>query len=139
MKITMTRIKRILFTLAASLGLLAPLSVPVMTHAAVDINDGICQGAQLDPTATGCNDAAISSSTQDVQSIIKTGIDLFSLVVGIIAVIMIIIGGVKYITSGGDAGNVTGAKNTILYAIIGLIVVALAQTIVYFVLNEATS
>jgi hypothetical protein len=135
----MIRIKRILFTLAASLGLLVPMTVPAIANAAVDINDGICQGAQLDPNATGCGDAAISSSSTDVKDIIATGIDLFSLVVGIIAVIMIIIGGVKYITSGGDAGNVTGAKNTILYAIIGLIVVALAQTIVYFVLDKAAN
>ena len=52
---------------------------------------------------------------------------------------MIIIGGLRYITSGGDSGNVTGAKNTILYAVVGLIVVALAQVIVRFVVNRATS
>jgi hypothetical protein len=51
---------------------------------------------------------------------------------------MIIWGGLKYITSGGDSGNVTGAKNTILYAIIGLIIVALAQFIVRFVLSKTT-
>ena len=131
--------KRILFTLAASLGLIAPVGLTAVAHAAISINDNICNGAQLDPNAGGCANADIGSAGTDVQSIIATGIDLFSLVVGIIAVIMIIIGGVKYITSGGDAGNVTGAKNTILYAIIGLIVVALAQTVVFFVLDKATT
>jgi len=48
---------------------------------------------------------------------------------------MIIFGGFKYITSGGDAGGVTGAKNTILYAIVGLVIVALAQVIVRFVIG----
>ena len=48
----------------------------------------------------------------------------------------VIIGGLKYITSGGDSGNVTGAKNTILYAVIGLIIVVLAQVIVRFVLVQ---
>ncbi len=52
---------------------------------------------------------------------------------------MIIVGGLKYITSGGDSGNITSAKNTILYAIVGLIVVALAQIIVRFVLQRATA
>jgi hypothetical protein len=52
---------------------------------------------------------------------------------------MIILGGFKYITSGGDTGNVTGAKNTILYAIVGLVIVALAQIIVRFVLDKTTS
>jgi hypothetical protein len=58
--------------------------------------------------------------------------------VGIIAVIMIVYGGFRYITSGGDATKVTSARNTILYAIIGLIIVALAQFIVKFVLKKAT-
>ena len=58
------------------------------------------------------------------------------LVVGVIAVIMIIIGGLRYITSGGDSNNTKGAKDTILYAIIGLVVVAMAQVIVKFVLNK---
>ena len=130
----MNKMKRILFTLAAGLGLIAPMAVPAIAHAQIDINDNICNGVLLNPDGGGCTDAKISSGESDLQSIIKTGIDLFSLVVGVIAVIMIIIGGVKYITSNGDSGNVTGAKNTILYAIIGLIVVALAQTIVFYVL-----
>jgi uncharacterized membrane protein len=74
-----------------------------------------------------------------VFSIIETVINVFSIVVGVVSVIMIIIGGLKYITSGGDSGNVSGAKNTILYAIIGLVVVALAQIIVRFVLDTATA
>lgn len=55
---------------------------------------------------------------------------------GVVSVIMIIIGGLKYITSAGDSGNVSGAKNTILYAIIGLVIVALSQIIVRFVLAK---
>jgi hypothetical protein len=52
---------------------------------------------------------------------------------------MIIVAGFRYITSGGKQESVTGAKNTILYAVIGLIIVALAQIIVRFVLNKATT
>ena len=48
---------------------------------------------------------------------------------------MIIVGGIKYITSGGDSGNISGAKNTIIYAVIGLIIVALAQMLVHYVLE----
>jgi TctA family transporter len=69
---------------------------------------------------------------------VARGLNLFSAVVGIIAVVMIIVGGIQYITSGGDSGNVTKAKNTILYAVIGLVVVALAQIIVKFVLGRFT-
>jgi hypothetical protein len=52
-----------------------------------------------------------------------------------VAVIMIIYGGFRYITSGGDSNRVGSAKNTLIYAIIGLIIVALAQLIVHFVLS----
>ena len=52
---------------------------------------------------------------------------------------MIIYGGFRYITSGGDSGKVTGAKNTIIYAVIGLVIVVLAQVIVKFILDKATT
>ena len=58
------------------------------------------------------------------------------LVVGLISVIMLVYGGLRYILSGGDSKKVTNAKNTILYAIIGLIISLLAFAIVNFVLNS---
>ena len=54
---------------------------------------------------------------------------------GIISVIMLIVGGVKYALSAGDAKAVTDAKNTILYALIGLVIAILAYSIVNFVLG----
>ena len=58
------------------------------------------------------------------------------LVVCLISVIMLVYGGLRYILSGGDSKKVTDAKNTILYAIIGLIISLLAYAIVHFVLNS---
>ena len=58
------------------------------------------------------------------------------LIVGLISVIMRVYGGLRYILSGGDSKKVTDAKNTILYAIIGLIISMLAYAIVHFVLNS---
>ncbi len=60
-------------------------------------------------------------------------------IVGIIAVIMLIIGGIKYVVSGGDSKKVTDAKNTVLYAIIGLIIAFLAFAIVNFVISALPS
>lgn len=57
------------------------------------------------------------------------------MVVGLISVIMLVYGGLRYITSGGDSKKVTDAKNTILYAIIGLIICVLSYAIVTFVLT----
>lgn len=60
-------------------------------------------------------------------------------IVGIVAVIMLVIGGIKYVISGGDAKKVTDAKNTVLYAIIGLVVAFLAFAIVNFVISALPS
>jgi cytochrome bd-type quinol oxidase subunit 2 len=134
----MKSIKRILISLSTAMALLFPVAAPV-TVAAQSIQDGLCKGTQLNVEAESCDPTTDTEAEGKVQGIINLVINIFSLVVGVISVIMIIIGGLKYITSGGESGNVTTAKNTILYAIIGLVVVALAQFIVRFVLNKATT
>lgn len=58
------------------------------------------------------------------------------MIAGIVAVIVIIIGGIRYATSNGDSSGVQSAKNTILYAVIGLIVIIMAAAITTFVLNN---
>ncbi len=131
----MSKLKRIILTIAASLGLLAPAAMPATVFAQPSIQEGLCQGAELMVGAT-CQQVSDADAAGGVNEVIETVINIFSIVVGVIAVIMIIVGGLKYITSGGDSGNITGAKNTILYAIVGLVVVALAQIIVRFVLTE---
>lgn len=125
-----------LLTLFA-LPVLAPVAVHAQTDACLNSTGGGIQNC-LDNgvTATDANGKDASSAESSVNRLIKLIINIFSLIVGVIAVIMIIVGGLKYITSGGDSGNITGAKNTILYAIIGLVVVALAQIIVRFVLTK---
>lgn len=115
------------------LGLLAP-TLAIGTVAAVEIGDSLQQGACLEVGNTTCNSS--TDPEEKINSLISDVINIFSIVVGVVSVVMIIIGGFKYITSGGDSGNVTGAKNTIMYAIIGLVIVALAQVIVNFVLAK---
>lgn len=113
-----------------------PLVLPATSFAAANIDGSLCRGAELEfGDATTCDP---EGSEEKLNSLVTDIVNIFSVIVGIVAVIMIIVGGFKYITSGGDSGNVTGAKNTILYAIIGLVVVALAQFIVKFVLSKAT-
>ena len=65
---------------------------------------------------------------------IKTIINAVIGVVGAVAVIMIIVGGINYATSQGDATKVKKGKDTILYGIIGLVIVIMAYAIVNFVL-----
>ncbi len=71
----------------------------------------------------------------DLNKMISTILNVVFGVVGIVAVIMIIIGGISYTTSQGDSQKTQKAKNTIMYGLIGLVVVLLAFAIVNFVLN----
>ena len=64
---------------------------------------------------------------------------ILSIVAGIASVIMIMIAGYKYLTSGGDSGTISSAKNTLVYAVIGIIVVAFSQFIAQFVIKQATT
>lgn len=62
--------------------------------------------------------------------------DVLLFIVGAVAVIMLIVGGIRYVTSGGNQQAVSDAKNTILYAIVGIVVVLLAYAVVNFVVSQ---
>lgn len=132
------KIKILLFSLSAMLTLSIPALVPAVASAAdtpADIQKNLCNGADLKLNAAG--DCTKNADVGSFQNTLGNIINIISIIVGVIAVIMIIVGGFRYITSGGTAEKVTAAKNTILYGLIGLIIVALAQIIVKFVLNQA--
>ena len=144
------KIKRQLLMMTSAIMLLVPAAtaVTVSTALAADCNNGISnnivkgvnnsapdnngQAGQINCSPTGVDDTSI---TNLAKRIIQT----FSIIVGAAAVIMIIYGGFRYITSGGESGRVGSAKNALLYAIIGLVIVALAQLIIHFVLNQANN
>jgi len=100
------------------------------------ISKGIDSGINA-ATSGNCNTQLTESS--DFQTIAAKIVNILSIVVGVVAVIMIIYGGFRYITSGGESGSVSGAKNTLIYAIVGLVIVALAQFIVHFVLDNISA
>jgi hypothetical protein len=139
------KIKSYLLPLIAVLTLAAPAMVPLAVSAcASNIGNSVSQGATdaaqsggtggatVDCTSTGQGAGTIGTLASDV-------VNIFSVVVGAAAVIMIIYSGFRYITSGGDSGRVGGAKNSLIYAIIGLVIVAVAQLIVHYVLNQANN
>jgi len=95
-----------------------------------DAKSDICAGIGA---ATG---GACTNDDSRVSSTIKSIVNLLSVIVGIVAVIMIVVAGFKYITSGGDSGSIASAKNTLIYAVVGLVIVAMSQFIVQFVLRK---
>ena len=70
--------------------------------------------------------------------VITTLTNILLFVVGALAVVMLIVGGLRYVVSGGNSNNVTAAKNTVLYAIVGLVVAFLAFAMINFVLGSIT-
>ena len=74
-----------------------------------------------------------------ITGIIKDVVTVLSLVLGGLAIIMIIISGIRFATSGGSSNAVSSAKKTLIYAIAGLALAALAQAIVHWVLGTSSS
>jgi hypothetical protein len=140
------KLKNSLLILATMLVTLVPVAVPTsVAFAAACSNIGTQVGSGASGAANnGTQDGGFCDSTtgtqnSDISTIASKIVNIFSIIVGAVSVIMIIYGGFRYITSGGDSGRVGNAKNTLIYAIIGLVIVALAQLIVHFVLNFAST
>jgi hypothetical protein len=92
--------------------------------------------APIDEVEKGVNAAGGDEETNTLGARFEDIVNVMLYVLGAIAVIMIVIGGIRYATSGGDSSSIKGAKDTILYAVIGLIVAILAYAIVNFVLDS---
>jgi len=116
----------------------APVLVPVAVSAecANDIQTNIAKGVNDAAGGDACS-SVTDSGAGSLQAVAKKVVNIFSIIVGIVAVIFVIYGGFRYITSGGDSGSVGNAKNTLIYALVGLVIVALAQLIVHYVLSTA--
>jgi hypothetical protein len=99
------------------------------TPAAQQVSSGIDETTSNPAT---CDDTGVNSA-------ISLAVNILSLVVGAAAVIMIVFSGFKYITSGGESGKVSNAKNSLIYALVGLAVAAVAQLLVHLVLSDAVS
>lgn len=109
-----------------ALGLFAV--VPVTTVAAYD------PFGQVDCSGGGAACDKIQDN-KGADSLIGTIISTLLFVIGALSVVMIIVAGIMYVTSTGDSGKVTRAKNTLTYSIVGLVVAFLAYAIVFWVLG----
>lgn len=133
---------KILVTLF-SMVMLSPMIVPMQSFAATQCNNigsHIAKGVSY--TAGSSSNYTCGSGgsiTSGISTLAVKVVNLFSIIVGIVSVIMIIYAGFRYVTSGGESNSISSAKNTLIYAIIGLVVVVLSQLIVHYVLNTATS
>ena len=113
------------------------VAAPTFAAPAPPNDNGTGNSAQQNALCEGATgNAACTTTGPTLMGTIGNITDVLLYLLGAIAVLMIIIGGVRYVTSGGDQNSVTGAKNTIMYAIIGLVVAVLAYAIVHFVIGN---
>jgi hypothetical protein len=99
-------------------------------------------------TTSVCNEAGASSSaycnetnnqTNNITGaggVIIKAVNIISIIAGVAAVAVIIIGGLRYVLSGGDSNSTKGAKDMIIYALVGLVVIVVAQSIILFVTGK---
>jgi hypothetical protein len=133
MKNVMKNMRNTLLVIPAML-LLAGVLAP--TALAVDPDKVNCNDDGKVSLAEGVKCTDTGQSKPNLGGVIKQVTNVLLFILGAVAVIMIIIGGIKYTISNGDSGQITSAKNTILYSVIGLIVALLAFAIVNFVLDS---
>jgi hypothetical protein len=128
-----------LSTLIASIALLTTFAAPLATASPVAASNesALCEGsggtwkADKDlPNGGACTSGA---GGRTVAGTLQQLTDVLIFLLGGIAVIMIIIGGLRYVTSAGDQTALASAKNTVLYSLIGLIVAFMAYAVVKFI------
>lgn len=123
------------------------LVVPVLAFAFVAVVPATAVYASPVTPVGDCDDSALGikngvkcAKSDDQQEdlfgptgVFKKVTDVLLFIIGAVAVIMLVIGGIRYTVSGGDQAAVTAAKNTILYAVVGIIVAILAYAVIGFV------
>ncbi len=122
--------------IGAFVALITPL--PVSAQTGTNSTPGInvfsnCDGAAAN-TTSGKQICGAKDDGKGFNKLMQNIINTTLFVLGVVAVIMIIFGGIRYTTSNGDASSVKAAKDTVLYAVIGLVVAIMAYAIVNFVL-----
>lgn len=87
---------------------------------------------------TGVGGSGPGNSAEDFKTVIKNVINILLFLIGMVAVIFIVIAGLRFVTSNGDTNTVSQAKNTIIYAVLGIVVAVMAYAIVNFILDNLT-
>ncbi len=99
------------------------------------LSTGVTQTISIKKSDLNLTGASCTANSSTVGKLL--GIAYF--IAGIVAVMAIIFGGIRYVSSNGDSSQIQAAKNTITYAVVGLVVVIMASAITAFVLKQITS
>jgi hypothetical protein len=127
-------------TTTASLTALQLLAAPLSAFATTQ--EDLCRGSGGTPSGSGatfaCAPPGGGPGVFDEGGVFRNVVNVLIFLVGAISVIMLVVGAIRYVVSGGDPAGTKGAKDTILYAIIGIVVAAAAFGIVTFVIGSVS-
>jgi hypothetical protein len=134
----MKKLTIIVASIVAMLGVAITPLVPATVYAqSSQVGEGACkaQNGTWNDTTKNCDGV----ENGDLMPIIKTVINIMLFIVGILSVIMIVFGGIRYVTSAGNKTAVDSAKNTIIYSVVGLVVAIVAFALVNWVFSSITT
>lgn len=132
--------------LALTLFCLPCFALGTVSAQRVDVLDPACSDEQGNPLPAGrrpafCDDNATNNDDSDNPIVGKEGIlnrviSILSFVVGLACVLVIIISGLRFIVSAGDSNSISSARRSLLYAVVGLLIVIVARVLVRFILSR---
>ncbi len=134
----MKRFKNLTLALAVFL-----LALSVLSFANAHALSGRPIQVLADSTGDACNGLSQLGGTtcgngqSSLDKVVNGVVIIISYIAGVIAIIMIIVSGIRFTTSGGDSAKAAGAKTALAYALIGIAIAALAQFFVQFVLDKS--
>lgn len=132
-------IKQVLLSLALIVCYLLISPVSAQARNILSSSAGCIPGDETSSSAvcaTTANSSSGSGNPNPAVNTLNKATDIIAFVAGAAGVIVLLVGSIQYITSDGDSNKISGARNTIIYALIGLLIVALTATIVEFVVNK---
>lgn len=134
----MKLLKNILLVTALAGGLTVSLP-PIAGHAVNPsaFNEACKSGAASD--STFCTDSRRATSSNPLtgsDGVIMDVVNIVALIAGAAAVIIIVLAGLRFVSSGGSSEDIAGARRTIIYALVGLVILVLARTLVAFIIGR---
>lgn len=134
-----SKIKKLVLVLAIAAGLMLPAFSGTAYALFGGAKDEACAALGATDNQGHCDSGqggALENSQDRLGGIVRSIIGLLTIVVGIMSVLMLVISGIRFVTSNGDSNKITSARNTLIYALVGLVIVAFAQAIVKLVLTN---
>lgn len=128
--------RRLLQLFTGSLLIFAGVVFSTQTAKAYDPLGQVCQN---NPDATACTENSQGQGGENpISSTVQSAVNLLSIAIGFAAVLVIIVAGITMTLSQGDSGKIKSSRDAIIYAAVGLVVAALARTIVFFIVGRTS-